>query len=334
MRKTIVGILLFVTALGMGGGAGAVSYVAPGAITATASQDAFGLVPAFLTDQIPMDLSNLANPLSGWDSTNYWHTNSSHGFTSPASGNTAMDWLRYDFSSPKEINQMLVWNGAAGLPDRALKDVVIWYSTDGGASWIELASAQWAHTDSGFTYRPPSDVVDFGGASVDAVVVDILTNWGDPYTMMSEVAFQTTESPPPGTAIGYLPDGSEFMSWEPESFTFSKAYYVSQKHINTSDNNPGTEELPFKTINKAAEVLQPGERVLVSSGVYRECVRPARGGTDPQNIISYEAVPGQQVIITGAEEPELQWQASIPWIKTPDGAPGAPEGPLWLMIFG
>ena len=85
-----------------------------------------------------------------------------------------------------------------------------------------------------------------------------------------------------------LPDGTEFVSWE-VPLTFSKTYVVDRKHAQAGDDNPGTEDLPFKTINKAAQVLQPGERVVVKPGVYRECVRPARGGTGPAKMISYEA---------------------------------------------
>jgi hypothetical protein len=78
---------------------------------------------------------------------------------------------------------------------------------------------------------------------------------------------------------GFLPDGSEFQTWEPERFKFSKTYYVDQSHPNASDDNPGTKELPFRTINRAAQVLQPRERVVVGEGVYREWVCPVHGET-------------------------------------------------------
>ena len=58
------------------------------------------------------------------------------------------------------------------------------------------------------------------------------------------------------------------------------------------DKGPGTKARPFRTINKAAQVLQPGERVVIASGTYRECARPARGGTSPSQMISYESAPG------------------------------------------
>ena len=35
---------------------------------------------------------------------------------------------------------------------------------------------------------------------------------------------------------------------------------------------------PFRTINQAAAVAQPGDTVVVHAGEYREWVRPRRGG--------------------------------------------------------
>lgn len=107
----------------------------------------------------------------------------------------------------------------------------------------------------------------------------------------------------------FLPDGNEFLTWEPTEFSFSKTYYVDQKNPEASDSNPGTEEKPFLTINHAAQIVQPGERVLVKSGVYRELVSPAQGGTDPQHIISYEAYPGHEVAIKGSEELKVTWES-------------------------
>jgi len=74
-----------------------------------------------------------------------------------------------------------------------------------------------------------------------------------------------------------LPDGSTFSFWQPQE-EYTKTYYVKQQHPNASDDNPGTEEQPFKTINKSAQVLMPGERVVIGEGVYKEFVRPIRGG--------------------------------------------------------
>jgi hypothetical protein len=104
-----------------------------------------------------------------------------------------------------------------------------------------------------------------------------------------------------------LADGTEFVRWE-QPLTFSKTYYVDNGASNADDNGPGDKARPFRTINKAAQVLQPGERVVIAAGTYRECVRPARGGTGPTHMISYEAAPGAKVIIKGSEILKDGWQ--------------------------
>ncbi len=97
-----------------------------------------------------------------------------------------------------------------------------------------------------------------------------------------------------------LPDRTELEIWSPDG-KYSHTYIVDQQHPKSSDVNPGTVELPFKTINKAANLLKPGERVIVKEGVYREWVIPQRGGESPEKMISYEAAPGEKVIIKGSE---------------------------------
>jgi hypothetical protein len=106
-----------------------------------------------------------------------------------------------------------------------------------------------------------------------------------------------------------LPDGSNFEFWE-VPLKFSKTYYVDQHHPQASDNNQGTEGSPFKTIGKAAQVLQPGEQVIIASGIYRELVRPERGGDGPDKMISYEAAPGARVVIKGSRVVKEGWEKS------------------------
>ncbi len=109
------------------------------------------------------------------------------------------------------------------------------------------------------------------------------------------------------SADSRLPDGTEYVSWE-QPLTFSKTYYVDNNSARADDNGPGTNARPFRTINKAAQVLQPGERVVIASGTYRECVRPVRGGTGPAQMISYEAAPGATVFVKGSEILKDGWQ--------------------------
>ena len=105
-----------------------------------------------------------------------------------------------------------------------------------------------------------------------------------------------------------LPDGTPFETWE-ASPEFSRTYYVDGALDQASDENPGTREAPFRTIQRAADVLQPGERVVIAAGVYRERVRPTRGGSGPTRMISYEAAPGADVIVRGSRV------LSVPWVR-------------------
>ena len=67
-----------------------------------------------------------------------------------------------------------------------------------------------------------------------------------------------------------------------------------------ADNNPGTRMQPFKSIQKAADVMVPGDVCTVSRGLYRETVRPAVSGT-PDNPIVIKAASGESVTIGGAD---------------------------------
>jgi len=109
-----------------------------------------------------------------------------------------------------------------------------------------------------------------------------------------------------------LPDGKEFRTWEPaEAPAFTKAYYVDGADPAASDDNAGTADRPFKTINHAAQVLGPGERVVVAAGVYRERITPARGGAGPGKMISYEAKPGAKVVVKGSRVLPADWVTKL-----------------------
>jgi len=131
-----------------------------------------------------------------------------------------------------------------------------------------------------------------------------------------------------GSADSRLPDGTEYVSWE-QPLTFSKTYYVDNQSARANDNGPGTKSRPFRTINKAAQVLQAGERVVIATGTYRECVRPARGGTGPTQMISYEAAPNAKVFVKGSEVLKDGWQQeSIPVRRFGGGLGGQGESQI------
>lgn len=113
-----------------------------------------------------------------------------------------------------------------------------------------------------------------------------------------------------------LPDGTAFVTWE-QRLAFAQTYHVAQNHPDASDDGSGMPDRPWKTISRAAEVLQPGERVVIHAGVYREWVKPARGGTGPEAMISYEAAPGEDVILKGSEVWTPEWRRSR-YLHVPD----------------
>jgi parallel beta-helix repeat protein len=85
---------------------------------------------------------------------------------------------------------------------------------------------------------------------------------------------------------------------------------VNQAHVDAADRNPGTEQAPFRTINGAAQVAQPGDTVLVHAGIYRERVAPARGGRESQPIV-YTVARGESVVIKGSEVWQPDWNRLV-----------------------
>jgi len=82
-------------------------------------------------------------------------------------------------------------------------------------------------------------------------------------------------------------------------FVSAKEYHVAK---NGNDNNPGSGDAPFLTIQAAANVAVPGDVVTVHEGVYREEIAPPRGGLSDEKRIVYQAHPGDEVVIKGSEQ--------------------------------
>ena len=101
-------------------------------------------------------------------------------------------------------------------------------------------------------------------------------------------------------------DWNNYPVWE-NTTHYSKTYVVNQRHPEASDNNPGTNDKPFLTINKSAQIVKAGERVLIRAGIYRETVEPLNEGTGPEKMISYEAAPGEKVIVSGSRILKSNW---------------------------
>jgi alpha-N-arabinofuranosidase len=76
-------------------------------------------------------------------------------------------------------------------------------------------------------------------------------------------------------------------------------YHVSPQG---SDSNDGSRSRPLRTISAAAALAQAGDTITVHRGIYRERIRPPRGGTSDTQRITYQAASGEEAVITGAEE--------------------------------
>jgi len=81
------------------------------------------------------------------------------------------------------------------------------------------------------------------------------------------------------------------------------ALRATEFHVATQGNDAsrGTKSAPFRTIQKAADLAQPGDVITVHEGVYRERINPPRGGTSEQKRIVYQAARGEKVEIKGSE---------------------------------
>lgn len=77
----------------------------------------------------------------------------------------------------------------------------------------------------------------------------------------------------------------------------------AELHVATNgdDANPGTKPAPLRTIQRGANLAQPGDVITVHAGTYRERISPPRGGESDSRRIVYQAAPGEEVEIKGSE---------------------------------
>lgn len=84
--------------------------------------------------------------------------------------------------------------------------------------------------------------------------------------------------------------------------------HVNVNHPSASDTNPGTEELPLKSISRAAEMALAnrgkgsGTKILIAPGMYRDAVRlPRPGKGQPDAPIIFEATEKGKAVLTGSD---------------------------------
>ena len=76
------------------------------------------------------------------------------------------------------------------------------------------------------------------------------------------------------------------------------SYYVSD--VGNDNNNGLTVSAPFKTIQKAASVMNAGDTCYIRGGTYRETVTPGRSGTSG-NEITFRNYNNETVIVNGTD---------------------------------
>ncbi|HUT88033.1 MAG TPA: right-handed parallel beta-helix repeat-containing protein [Thermoguttaceae bacterium] len=84
----------------------------------------------------------------------------------------------------------------------------------------------------------------------------------------------------------------------PLAATHAADFHVA---LGGNDAHPGTQAAPLRTIQRAADLAQPGDVITVHEGVFRERIKPPRGGESDQKRIVYQAAPGEKVEIKGSE---------------------------------
>ncbi len=74
-------------------------------------------------------------------------------------------------------------------------------------------------------------------------------------------------------------------------------FYVSNSGL---DSNPGSISSPFKTIQHAASIMQPGDICFIRGGIYRETIHPFNSGTT-SSPIQFSGYQNENVIVTGLD---------------------------------
>ena len=99
-----------------------------------------------------------------------------------------------------------------------------------------------------------------------------------------------------------------------------------------NDGNPGTLSQPFRAVQQAASILQPGDTAWLRGGTYRETVVPAHSGVAGAPI-TFRSYPGEFAVISGVDL-VTNWtlytgsiyKASMPWSQN--------GGSRWWSVAG
>jgi alpha-N-arabinofuranosidase len=93
------------------------------------------------------------------------------------------------------------------------------------------------------------------------------------------------------------------LSWCPFLFALAVVLNARDYHVSVhgDDTDDGSAARMLRTISAAAVRAQPGDTIIVHEGVYREWVKPPRGGSSEKKRITYRAGEGERAMIKGSE---------------------------------
>jgi len=111
-------------------------------------------------------------------------------------------------------------------------------------------------------------------------------------------------NPPPAPTPDPTPDPGPSPDPTPVP---SGARYVS---TSGSDAYPGTQARPWRTIQHAADVAQPGDVVVVRGGTYQESVHVSRSGA-PGAWIEFRNHPGERPVVRATDNPGFQLEPIV-----------------------
>ena len=82
----------------------------------------------------------------------------------------------------------------------------------------------------------------------------------------------------------------------------ASVYVVDRAAPGAADTNAGTEESPFKTIQRAADAAKPADTVYVMEGRYEERVKVRTSGEEGKPI-TFQAMPRRSAVVSGFDLP-------------------------------
>ena len=163
-----------------------------------------------------------------------------------------------------------------------------------------------------------SPAVPAGSADSLVVAAAAIREQASRDTPPAAVRSETSRAVPAGSAGSlviaaaasmYSEGDFTYSETDPEPIAAGNLFFVAP---DGDDSFPGTQEKPWRTIQKAADTLTPGQKVYVKSGIYNERVTVTRSG-GPGAYIIFSAFPGSKTIIDGTGIPPLAADAANRW---------------------